>query len=232
MQLLILAGGYGTRLKSVLEDNTPKPMAPVGETVFLEYQLINWKTQGVKKFIFLLHYNSDVIIKFVERIKNTVLKNCSIYYIVEEIPLDTGGAILNAIKILNISTDFFVTNGDTWLKSGVEQMLNSKSPSIGVIKVNDTSRYGIVEFNDARIVSRFLEKKNQGEGWINAGILHLSPEYFDLTNVSKFSLERDLLPKLVEKKCLKAIKLNTTFIDIGVPLDYFHFCELAGNKKL
>jgi D-glycero-alpha-D-manno-heptose 1-phosphate guanylyltransferase len=232
MQLLILAGGFGTRLKSVLDANTPKPMAPVGDTVFLEHQLINWKMQGVNKFIFLLYYNSDVIIKFVERIKDTVLKNCSIDFVVEEIPLDTGGAIVNAIKNLNISTDFFVINADTWLKSGIEQMLNSKSPAIGVIQVNDISRYGIVEFNDDGFVSNFSEKKNGCKGWVNAGIMHLSPENFDLTNTGKFSLEKDLLPSLVEKKYLKAIKLDTSFIDIGVPIDYFNFCKLVEDKKL
>ena len=102
--LVILAGGFGTRLQSVLKGN-PKPLADINGTPFLQLLFINWIEQGFSKFILSLHFESEKIIRLVEELKNTILATCEVNYVVEEEPLGTGGAISYVVKELNLEGD-------------------------------------------------------------------------------------------------------------------------------
>src|ERR1017187_6530825 len=113
MKLLVLAGGFGTRLKSVVSE-VPKALAPVGDVPFLHLQFEHWKNQGVTSFVFLLHHRADHIIDFINGEQYGLLKNCAVQWIIEPTPMDTGGAIAYAIQQLNIRGNFLVTNADTW----------------------------------------------------------------------------------------------------------------------
>jgi D-glycero-alpha-D-manno-heptose 1-phosphate guanylyltransferase len=225
MKMLILAGGFGTRLHSVVE-KVPKALAPVDNLPFLHYQLAHWIAQGIRSFVFLLHHQADQIIAFLESEKHTLLKDCSFSYAIEAVPLDTGGAIANAVKILQLTDDFLVTNADTWLGSGINDMLHSQSPSMAVVNVTDTGRYGQVQFGHQSNVLAFREKNSSREpGWINAGLCRLPASLFAQWDGLSFSLERKIFPQLVDAASLKAVTLRCDFIDIGVPDDYFRFCN-------
>jgi NDP-sugar pyrophosphorylase family protein len=87
--LLVFAGGFGTRLRSAVSD-VPKPMAPVGDCPFLHYQIKNWIRQGVKSFIFLLHYEADTIIDYLTSERQGLFKSCDLEWLVEPEPLGTA----------------------------------------------------------------------------------------------------------------------------------------------
>lgn len=220
MKLLILAGGFGTRIQSVVAD-VPKALAPVSGIPFLKLQIENWRNQGVSDFIFLLHYKSELIADFLDLEKNYLLKNCKVRCLVEEVPLDTGGALAHAVAHFSIEGDFLVVNADTWLGCGIQEVILSKAPSIAVVKVTNASRYGYVEFNKANSVIAFHEKNFECHpGWINAGLGHFHADLFANWNQKSFSLENEKYPEWTRKMLLKAVPLNCDFIDIGIPEDY------------
>jgi D-glycero-alpha-D-manno-heptose 1-phosphate guanylyltransferase len=231
LPLLVLAGGFGTRLQSVLDD-FPKALAPVHGKPFLSLQIDNWLKQGTTSFIFLLHHHADLIINFLKSEENNLLKDCTVQYVIEPKPMGTGGAIAYAIKQLALEGDFLLTNADTWLGRGVDEMMKTSSPAILVVKVDDVGRYGEVIFNDHGLVTAFVEKRNNSNvGWINAGISCLNVSLFKGWDGQPFSLENSTYPGLVAKKVLAAITLGTDFIDIGIPQDYARFCRWIESEK-
>lgn len=230
MKLLILAGGKGTRLRSAVP-NLPKVLAPIDKKPFVDFQMTNWISQGVNSFVFILHHDAQMIRRHITSQYPELVKKRLIEFVLEPFPLDTGGAVANAVKELNISGKFLVTNADTWLGSGLSDVWKSEPPSLGIIKVPDTSRFGKVNFDKNKITS-FEEKNNKSiEGFINAGIVLFDSLNFYSWNQKIFSLERDFLPSLVDKNELGVVKLDTDFIDIGVPSDYNLFCEWVTKKK-
>ena len=231
-KLLVLAGGFGTRLQSVLP-GTPKAMVPVGEVPFLALQLENWVSQGIRSFVFLLHHQADQIIGFLDTVKNRLLKDCEVMSLVEPTAMDTGGAVAYAVRELGLDGDFLVTNADTWLGSGIRELTASRTPAMAVIQLDDSSRYGQVQFDDSHRVTAFSEKNALGApGWINAGLCRLRADMFDNWDGSRFSLERQTFPELVRRGELRAAAIEPNFIDIGIPEDYQRFCRWieAGRK--
>ena len=225
MRLLVLAGGFGTRLKTAVAD-VPKALAPVGDVPFLQLQLEHWLAQGLYEFTFLLHHQADQIIALLQENQTGILKNYHVNWLIEPTPMDTGGAIAYAVKELDLNGDFLMTNADTWLGGGVQELMQAVSPTMAVLKLADVSRYGQVHFDQDAHVTAFAEKIPWSEsGWINAGLCHLNAELFKGWDGKPFSLERKLFAELVQNRSLSAIPLQTDFIDIGVPDDYHRFCR-------
>lgn len=232
MRLLVLAGGFGTRLRPVIF-GIPKALAPIGNIPFLMYQIENWKKQGVRSFVFLLHYQAELIIEFLKNELNFgVLVGCEVYWVIEPTPMGTGGALKYAIDKMNLEGDFLVGNADTWVSSGISKLIESSSSAILVKKMLDCSRYGSIEFNESSVISKFHEKQNvSGEGWINSGFYKLNTADFEGYNSTPFSLETSLFPFLVTTNRLRAIAIEGDFIDIGVPDDYHKFCHWVNGEK-
>lgn len=231
LPLFILAGGFGTRLQSVL-GGLPKALAPVHGKPFLSLQLDHWLKEGINSFVFLLHHHSDLIIEFLKSEENDLLKNCKVRYVVEPKPMGTGGAVAYAIKKLAFKGDFLLTNADTWIGGGINEMMKASSPAILVVKVDNVGRYGEVIFNSHRLVTAFIEKRNNSNvGWINAGISRMNMSLFKGWDGKPLSLENDTYPKLVVKNVLTAIAIDTDFIDIGIPQDYARFCRWIKSAK-
>jgi D-glycero-alpha-D-manno-heptose 1-phosphate guanylyltransferase len=229
--LFVLVGGFGSRLRSVVSD-VPKPLAPVQERPFLYFQVKNWANQGIRSFVFLLYNQSDKIIDFIEGERNGLFKSCEVKYLVEPQPMGTGGAIALAIQQLKFQGVFLMTNADTWLGSGMNHISNSESPTIAVVSVDECGRYGSVQIND-NYINLFKEKaSDSGVGWINAGLSKFDANIFDNWDGKPFSLEEVILPSLAAQGKLQALKLETDFIDIGIPADYQLFCEWANTKNL
>jgi NDP-sugar pyrophosphorylase family protein len=222
--LVVLAGGFGSRLQSVLK-GTPKPLADINGKPFLWYLLQNWVDKGFNDFIFSLHYESNKIMDFVESQKQ-ILKDCNVRYSVEPVPMGTGGAISYLLENAVVASSFFVANADTWIDSGYSTLNDEEGNVIGVVEVEDTRRYGSVLVDDKGFIKYFLEKNNiRNSGLINAGIYKLSSSEFNKWDGNPYSLENDLFVKLIEQKNLKAKKIKSNFIDIGVPDDYYKFCK-------
>ena len=232
MKLLVLAGGFGTRLRSVVSDR-PKALVPVGSEPLLGLQIKNWRDQGIHSFVFLLHHQAAQIIDFVKAERRASLLECEVECLIEASPLGTGGSVANAIRTLNLHHDFLLVNADTWLSAGIQALTDANSPSIGVIHVPDASRYGSVKLNARSQVTNFQEKSILSEpGLINAGIAKLSPSHFEDWDGHTFSLERDLYPKLVEQRLLMGVTLRGKFTDIGIPEDHTQFCAWVATNTL
>ena len=230
--ILMLAGGFGSRLKSVVSD-VPKPLSPVCGRPFIIHLIENLIYQGAREMVILLHYRADLIKAVVsEYIESSCKPIVSVTFLVEELPLGTGGSISNAVRSLNINGSFLVINSDTWLSNGLKDINTSTPNSITAIEVADCSRYGSMIIEGKKI-KRFVEKGNvSGGGLINAGLYHLKTDLFsNFFGVSSFSLERDVFPIAVKNGILKATEIKTNFIDIGIPEDYFRFCNWIGSGK-
>jgi D-glycero-alpha-D-manno-heptose 1-phosphate guanylyltransferase len=230
--LFVLAGGFGTRLAKVVNE-VPKPLASVNGIPFLELLMVSYLNQGITRFVFLLHHKAEQIIEFLEKANQTaIFKNCKFDYIREETPLGTGGAIANAVRELVCKDKFYVTNADTWLDSGIKELGDVELAGIGIVNVNDTSRFGTVIQHGGKVME-FKEKMNMAiPGYINAGLYFLHPGLFENWNGLAFSLESDLFPDLVKKNQLEARIISSDFIDIGIPEDYYKFQDWVKQGKI
>ena len=230
--LVVLAGGFGTRLRELVTD-VPKPLAPVAGKPFIVHLIEHWVEQDVKEFIFLLHFEASLIKTILLELFSDE-RFCDIKHdmVVESKPLGTGGAILNAVSELGITDSFLVVNADTWLGYGFKELSLATPCALAAVSVPNSQRYGSLVF-DEHGISKFEEKSNSnGEAFISSGLYHLLPNIFDeFDSGSFFSLEEDIFPNLVSKNLLGVIKLETSFIDIGIPEDYLKFCKWIDNEK-
>lgn len=220
-EVILLAGGLGTRLRSVLHD-TPKCMASINGRPFLEYLLDYILRWDVERFIMAVGYKGDQIIDhFGELYKAT-----PVIYSVESIPLGTGGGIMQALSLCKYSP-VVVLNGDTLFAVNLRQLLDqhhnaNAGMSIALRKVDDVSRYGEVIFDAKCKINVFGEKqKKQHAGFINGGVYIIDPAvYLSVGSRGVFSLENDLFPILIEKQLLFGFPYDDYFLDIGIPEDY------------
>lgn len=231
MEAIILAGGFGTRLRSVVKD-VPKPMAPVAGRPFLSYLLDQAEKQGVIHAVLAVGYKWEVIKKYF----GDQYKNISLSYSVETAPLLTGGALKKALKQCQEDT-VAVLNGDTYFDVNLKEMIQlhqkkQASLSIAVKKMQDFSRYGTVIFNKNQIITRFDEKKPCQEGYINGGIYVVNRNLFAKFPLEKFMLEKDFMEKFVGNRKFAAYISDGYFIDIGIPEDYEKANKQFAENKL
>lgn len=231
-EVIILAGGFGTRLQSIVND-VPKPMAPVNNIPFLDY-LLEWLILNkIKKVIISVGYKADMIANHYKK----KYKNLSIEYSYESTPLGTGGAIKKAIKAIN--NDYcFIINGDTFFNIKLLELLSVGSEKSAEIvmslnKVKFADRYGIVHTDENKKVSSFEDKKESYDSYINGGIYLVRKNIFTQCSDEVFSFE-DFLKKQIENEQIKiyAYKTIASFIDIGVPIDYFKAAEITDLQNL
>jgi D-glycero-alpha-D-manno-heptose 1-phosphate guanylyltransferase len=231
-ELLVLAGGFGVRLRATIPD-VPKPLAPVNGRPFLSYLVQNWIAQGIRSFTFLLHHQAPLIEAFLQEEQSAgPFKECRVRVVREPRPLNTGGAIAHAVRTQGISESFLVGNADTWLESGIQAIAGATPPAVGVVIVPDCNRYGAVQIEGDEVLA-FTEKQNSmGTGLINAGLYHLHSELFADWNTEPFSLESNLFPRLAAARQLRAVPVQSEFLDIGIPQDYFRFCRWIETNKV
>ena len=219
---IILAGGRGTRLKTIISD-LPKPMAPIMNVPFLTYQLNYLKYFGIKKVIFSVGYLSEKIIAHY----NQSFENISIEYSIEKNPLGTGGGIRMAMSNLNEDL-VLILNGDSFFDLNLEQFYNlhleqKAEFSLALRYVNNSERYGNIEFNSTHQITSFIEKNQLNQsGYINAGVYILSKKLY-LQNTKpdiNFSIEKDFFEKQLNQLIIKGFEFKDYFIDIGIPEDY------------
>lgn len=220
-EAIILAGGMGTRLKSVVAD-VPKPMAPVADKPFLAWQLDYLIAAGIDRFILSTGYAADII----ESHFGSLYRGREVVYAREEQPLGTGGAMRLALTRASQSR-IFVLNGDSLCDLPFAQ-LRARCEAypgvvlgLGVKQVPDAGRYGAVFFDPhSHHIERFGEKSIQGQGWINVGVYDLPVHALDGFAIGQpFSFENDYLQHLQGTRLL-AQPVGNFFIDIGIPEDY------------
>jgi D-glycero-alpha-D-manno-heptose 1-phosphate guanylyltransferase len=224
-EAIILVGGLGTRLKSVVSD-LPKPMASVAGRPFLAYLLDYCKRQNIQRVVLCAGYKHETIENYFGHSYNGL----EILYSIEDEPLGTGGALLKGLNLLTSPIVAFL-NGDSICEVNLSEMAyfynkNHADMVLAVKKMYRFNRYGTVVFEKNRIV-KFEEKKPLDEGFINVGVTLLNPEIIvgarhasPLQEHPKFSFEKDILETHTTSLNLYAFETQEYFIDIGIPEDY------------
>lgn len=219
-EAVILAGGLGTRLRSVIKD-MPKPMVEICEKPFLSYVLNFLNKQGIKRVVLSVGYKWEII-------KNSFgiqYKNLKLEYAIEDKPLGTGGGLKNTLNYVT-EKDLYVLNGDTFfdidlnLFYSLHKNKNSKL-SIALKDMENADRYGVVETDQNNRIISFLEKGKINSGFINGGLYLLNVEFINsITQDNSFSFEKDFLEKHYKESEFYGFPLDGFFIDIGIPEDY------------
>ena len=215
----MLAGGFGTRLRTVLKD-VPKILAPVRGVAFVHY-ILHWlESQGIGRVIACTGYLAERVEAELQRYRGPM----SIVTLREQTPLGTGGAIYRGLREIR-GASVFALNGDTYFPADLGQFQTAArhldAPlAVALRRVEDTSRYGAVEVREGRITG-FNEKGRQGPGLLNAG-LYLLPAglWHDVPRPEVFSWELDFLQPLAPALGAAGVVLEAPFLDIGTPESY------------
>lgn len=249
MEVIILAGGLGTRLRSEVKD-VPKCMAPVAGKPFLWYLLTDLKKyKEVTRVILSVGYLREVIFEWIPTVKAEFPFEFD--YAIEEDPLGTGGGIRLAMEKVR-EEEAIILNGDTYFAVDLDMLVkqhrdNSMKLTLALKPMTNFDRYGqVLTLGDLmkhakenlslvdNNITEFKEKQPCAEGSINGGVYVLSkinPFMYNLP--PRFSFEKEVLEKNVPSKMIGGFKHDGYFIDIGIPEDYHkadnEFPELFDN---
>lgn len=216
MEAIVLAGGLGTRLRSMVSE-LPKPMAPIGEKPFLEYILKYLQKNGITQVVLSVGYKWESIKDYF----GNTFENIDLIYSVEDEPLGTGGAIKKAIQCTQ-SEEVYIINGDTFFDVNLKD-LSLKDGSKLILSMKHMrffDRYGCVESDENGYVTVFTEKEFCEDGNINGGIYLATKGIFETYALpEKFSFEEFMQNNCKQLKITMKV-FETYFIDIGIPEDY------------
>lgn len=228
LPVLILAGGMGTRLRSVYKSG-PKCMAPIAGRPFLEYLLRALLDQGVSRVLISVGYMKEAIIHHFGR---GAALNMQLEYVAEETPLGTAGAIKNAEARMQ-DPYFVVLNGDSFLEVRLAELLRQHIEkqafvTVATVRVHDRNRYGEIQMDQQGRILGFCEKNASNTSQtphtaamfaVNGGVYAMNREFLHLIESAKnVSLERDIFPRLTAGNCY-GFSVDGYFIDIGIPQD-------------
>jgi NDP-sugar pyrophosphorylase family protein len=222
MDALILAGGLGTRLRSVVKDRA-KSVAQVAGEPFLAFVLRHLATLAqLRRVILCVGHQAGSI----EEVVGTRFGRLDVVYSREEKPLGTGGALRRALVAQHVAPPALALNGDTYFPVRLERLLafhreETAAATLALACVENSARYGAVRVAGGRVVG-FEEKGPARRGWINGGLYVLGPPAIAAIEQGpeSFSMEHDVLPALMRHGGLAAFRSRARFIDIGIPADY------------
>jgi D-glycero-alpha-D-manno-heptose 1-phosphate guanylyltransferase len=224
---LILAGGLGTRLQTILPDRQ-KVSAPVCGVPVVELVVRQLYKAGLRRIVLATGYLSDQVDTV---ISNLELPAVDIKLSKEPFALGTGGAVVHSLHLVN-SEDFMVCNGDTVIRADFERLIAyhyAKGADVTFLgaEVDDASRYGILSFSDDGIFTGFEEKSNVKSGLltcVNTGVFVAKKSFFRSLSLSPpFSLEKDVFESHVMRDFSVRVfsSKDTVFYDIGTVESYF-----------
>lgn len=232
-ECIILAGGKGTRLQSVVND-VPKCMAQVANQPFLKHVFDYLEQQHFQHIVLALGYKAQIIIDWLK----TQQRNFSISYVVEQEALGTGGAIQFASSKI-IGDKMLILNGDTFFNISTDilfeaHQLKKADISLGLKPMKNFDRYGTVDCDQEDRIIKFNEKKQTEEGLINGGVYLVNKNIFDKLNLpQKFSFEQEILETKLDILPIYGHTFDNYFIDIGVPTDFEKAnIDFKNNKHL
>ncbi len=215
MQVVILAGGLGTRLRP-LTNKIPKVMIPIKEKPFLEYILELLKKNNLEDVLLCIGYSGDQIKSYFEDGKKIGM---NISYSFEKELLGTGGALKNAQRILE--KEFIVINGDTFLDIDFQDIISyfhkqQKLATMVVFQNQPKIMRNNIEINNKNEVINYNKEKEEKTNYVDAGVQVFKKDILKLIPSNKnVSLEEEIFPILIQKKEMLAYSTNQRFYDIG-----------------
>ena len=224
MQAIILAGGLGSRLGTLVK-NVPKPLLKVNNKPFVLKIVERLINQGIDNIIFCLGYKSQKLLNF---FGDGSKWGISFSYVVENKLMGTAGAVRGAYEEIS-ETNVFVLNGDSFCYFDIPKLLTQHVSSnaditLTVLKVDDPARYGVISFDKHRKVNKFIEKNmfnKNNANYINAGVYVIKKQLIKkIDKKNPISFEKDFIPNNLDKNIRAFILKNDKFIDIGTPNSY------------
>ena len=208
---VVLAGGLGTRLKSIVPD-LPKPMAPICGRPFLAFLLDYWVGQGINRFVLSVGYKHQAIMNYFGRSINGV----TIEYVIEDAPLGTGGGLLLVNQRLALNSPFLLLNGDTYFAIELRKLSELANQvdadwCFSLFNTSENGRYLGVDVNDKGEIRNLLSTIVTGERLVNGGVYLVNPRSLQALNLpvgNKISLEEEIFPSLFSQKQIDEFKLK------------------------
>ncbi len=233
---VILAGGLGTRLRSVVSD-VPKPMAPINGRPFLEWLMDYWIDQGIRRFVLSVGYQCQVITEHF----GSAYRSAEVQYAVEHERLGTGGGLLLAAAQLGDEDAFLLLNGDTFFAVPLAALDGFARQAdahwvLSLFRAGEANRYMGLELDESQRIVALASQRglpgclaNGGVYWVRRSSLAALP----FSAGQALSLEDELLPALLGTgAALLGFAADGAFIDIGIPQDYHRAAlVLAGNQS-
>lgn len=230
---VLLVGGLGTRLRSVVADS-PKPLASVGDRAFLELLVLQLRNQGIRRLVMCTGYLGDQI---EQEFQDGRALDVSISYSREQRALGTAGALHLAAAQLPDTDEFLVMNGDSYLEVDFHELLkfhrsHGAIATLAARRVENAARYGTLEIAKDGRVTGFLEKtERELPGVINGGVYIFERSFLDHIQPGNSSLEREVFPRVLRLGVF-AKEEKGLFIDIGTPEDYARAQDLYEQLRL
>lgn len=233
MKVLILAGGFGTRL-SEYTDNIPKPMVPIGERPMIEHIMETFSKFDHKDFFIALGYRGKIMIDHFKN-TNTQKKNkWNINLVDTGSNTMTGGRVKRMKNYIGNET-FLLTYGDGLANININNLIEfhkNKKKLLTISAVRPPARFGALQIDDDNNVLSFREKNQLDESWINGGYMVVEPELFNLIKGDKTVLEKEVLENLTSSKNIVAFKHEGFWQCMDHKLDKDRFDEMAKRKKI
>jgi len=242
LKAVVLAGGFGTRLRP-LSCTRPKLLFPIGNKPLLDWTIEKLAKSGTQEVILAVNYMTDALVQHYPKSKRKPKISFSRDTPISSTrtrtpfprPLGTGGPIKNAERLIGRKEPFLVLNGDVLTNIDYAELEKrhetnkEATATIALFRVEDSSRYGVAELTKDNRIVRFVEKPSGGKAssnLINAGVYVLEPEVFDyIPSGRTVSIEHEVFPKLADEGKLYGYNFEGLWIDIGEPEDY-----LRANK--
>jgi mannose-1-phosphate guanylyltransferase len=225
MKALILAGGFGTRLRP-LTCTRPKQLLPLAESTLIGYIVDQLTKSGVTEVVLATGYNNDHLQSALE---NSDTSDVTLHFSVESKPMGTAGAIKLAEPYLQDADRFLVLNGDIVSDIAYNHMVqyhreHQATAIIALYRVADPSRYGVVEINDDGLIRRFVEKprpEDAPSNLINAGCYVLNHSVLEqIPSSREVSIEYEIFPKLCSSERVYGWEHHGIWVDTGTPASY------------
>lgn len=232
MKAVILAGGFGTRLRPI-SSTRPKPMVPVLGKPNLHYILENLeRIKEIDEVILSVHYMRGEIREFIEEKMNDYPKD--IRFINDPMPLETGGAIKNVEEY--VSDQFLVIYGDVFTNFNFEELIeahkkNGGAITLAITKVYDPEKYGVVQLDEEGRIIEFEEKPRRPKAnTVDAGIYMVDKEILnEIPKGKEVYFEREIIPRLVNEGKVYGYMMprEIYWVDLGSPDDLFYAHQIA-----
>ena len=227
MKVVILAGGFGTRL-SEYTDTIPKPMVPIGNLPMVHHIINIYAKYGHKDFYIALGYKGDVIKKYF----NKKVEDLNINLIDTGSETLTGGRVKRLEKYLN-KEKFLLTYGDGLSNININDLIsfhNSHKKIVTMSAVRPPARFGALMLKDDKII-KFKEKVQLNDNWINGGFFVINPNFFQYLKDDQTILEKDPIENLVKDDEIRAFRHEGFWQCMDHKVDKDYLDNLVKEKK-
>jgi glucose-1-phosphate cytidylyltransferase len=226
MKVLILAGGFGTRL-SEETDLIPKPLVKIGDKPILWHIMKIYSHFGFNEFVILLGYKGEMVEQYF--FNSNDIKGWDITFLDTGLKTDTGGRIKRAESLID-DKPFMLTYGDGLANINIKQLKSFHQNHKGLITMTSVqlaSRFGILEIGENEIVTQFKEKPKENEAWINGGFFVCEPQVLDYLKNDETTFEKKPLEQLSTEGKLYTYRHNQFWKCMDTLRDKRELDELA-----